>query len=98
GNPTKTGQFSETRRTKATFTAFGMSKRPGRSVSNDAGLQELLKAKAKAICFVSKAWDYHVRVALGSTNEENLESIRQSVEAARRAGIEVLVDCGHFFD
>src|SRR5436190_23230297 len=49
GNPTDTALFAETRQTKATFTAFGMTKRPGRSVSNDAGLQELLKAKARAI-------------------------------------------------
>ena len=75
-----------------------MVKRAGRSVSNDPGLQDLLRAKAKAICFVAKSWDYHVRVALGCTNEENLEVIRQSIEAARAAGKEVLVDCEHFFD
>ena len=55
-------------------------------------------AKAKAACFVAKSWDYHVRVALGCTNEENLESIRQTVEAAKAAGKEVLIDCEHFFD
>jgi len=98
GNPTDTALFAEERKTRATFTGFGMTKRPGRSVSNDAGLQQLLKAKAKAICFVAKAWDYHVRVALGCTNEENLDSIRQSVAAAKGAGKEVLVDCEHFFD
>ena len=98
GNPTDTALFSETRKSKATFTAFGMTKRAGRSVSNDAGLQTLLNAKSKAICFVAKAWDYHVRVALGCTNEENLESIRDSVAAAKAAGKEVLVDCEHFFD
>jgi 2-isopropylmalate synthase len=97
-NPTDTALFSEPRKTKAMFTAFGMVKRAGRSVSNDAGLQDLLNAKSAAICFVAKSWDYHVRVALGCTNEENLESIRQSVEAAKFAGKEVLVDCEHFFD
>jgi 2-isopropylmalate synthase len=98
GNPTDSALFGEERKTAATFTAFGMTKRPGRSVSNDSGLQGLLKAKAPAVCFVAKSWDYHVRVALGSTNEENLDSIRQSVEAARALGKEVLVDCEHFFD
>ena len=96
GNPTDAALFAEERKTRAIFTAFGMTKRAGRSVSNDAGLQTLLAAKAQAICFVAKAWDYHVRVALGCTNEENLEGIRQSVEAAK--GREVLVDCEHFFD
>ena len=97
-NPTDTALFAEERPMKATFTAFGMVKRAGRSISNDAGLQDLLTAKSKAICFVAKAWDYHVRVALGCSNEENLESVHQSVEAARFAGKEVLVDCEHFFD
>jgi 2-isopropylmalate synthase len=98
GNPTDTALFNEERMTNATFTAFGMTKRAGRSVSNDPGLQTLLQAKAKAICFVAKAWDYHVRVALGCTNEENLESIRDSVAAAKAMGKEVLLDCEHFFD
>jgi 2-isopropylmalate synthase len=97
-NRTDTALFAETRPTAATFTAFGMTKRPGRSVSNDPGLQDLLAAKASAICFVAKTWDYHVRVALNCTNEENLEAIRQSIEAAKDAGREVLLDCEHFFD
>jgi 2-isopropylmalate synthase len=98
GNPTDTALFAEERAMRATFTAFGMVKRAGRSVSNDAGLQQLLQAKSKAICFVAKSWDYHVRVALGCTNEENIEAIRQSVAAAKAAGKEVLLDCEHFFD
>jgi 2-isopropylmalate synthase len=98
GNPTDIALFSEPRKTKATFTAFGMTKRAGRSVSNDAGLQDLLRAKTAATCFVAKTWDYHVRVALGCTNEENIESIRDSVKAAKEAGKEVIVDCEHFFD
>ena len=53
-----------------------MTRRPGRSASNDPGLAALLDAKADAICFVAKTWDYHVRVALETTNEENLASIR----------------------
>jgi 2-isopropylmalate synthase len=98
GNPTDTALFGAERRTKATFTAFGMTKRAGRSAANDPGLQALLQAKSNAICFVAKSWDYHVRVALGCTNEENLETIRDSVQAAKAAGKEVLVDCEHFFD
>jgi 2-isopropylmalate synthase len=98
GNPTDTALFAEERDTRATFTAFGMVKRAGRSISNDAGFQALLAAKSKAVCFVAKSWDYHVRVALGCSNEENLESIAQSVESATAAGKEALVDCEHFFD
>jgi 2-isopropylmalate synthase len=90
----------------ATFTAFGMTKRAGRSVSNDPGFQATLQAKAGAICLVAKAWDYHVRVALGIANEENRESVSQSVEAVAKAksgpqggaGRECMIDCEHFFD
>lgn len=97
-NPTDTAFFEEKRTSKAAFTAFGMTKRAGRSVENDPGVQALLGASADAICYVAKAWDYHVRVALGCTNEENLEGISASVKAASAAGKVPLVDCEHFFD
>jgi len=98
-NLTDTELFSRERKLNAaTFTAFGMTRRPGRSVSNDPGLVALLAAEADAICFVAKSWDYHVRVALETTPEENLASIRDSVEAATAKGREVLLDCEHFFD
>ena len=97
-NPTDTQLFAEPRNLRTTFTAFGMTRRPGRSASNDPGLVALLQADAAAICFVAKSWDYHVRVALETTLEENLASIRDSVRAARARGREVLLDCEHFFD
>src|SRR6476619_5664451 len=97
-NPTDTQLFAEDRNLGATFTAFGMTRRPGRSTLNDPGLAALLEAKADAICFVAKSWDYHVRVALETTPEENLASIRDSVGAAVATGREVLLDCEHFFD
>ena len=97
-NPTDTQLFAEDRKLGTTFTAFGMTRRPGRSTSNDPGLAALLAAKADAICFVAKSWDYHVRVALETTPEENLASIRDSVAAAVAKGREVLLDCEHFFD
>ncbi|MBD8892797.1 citramalate synthase [Roseibium litorale] len=97
-NPTDTEFFSEKRTQKAAFTAFGMTKRAGRSASNDPGLQQVLAASSDACCFVAKAWDYHVDVALGCTNEENLESIEDTVKAAVAAGKEAMIDCEHFFD
>jgi 2-isopropylmalate synthase len=97
-NPTDTELFSKKRDLKTTFTAFGMTRRPGRSTSNDPGLAATLAAEADAICFVAKSWDYHVRVALETTEEENLASIRDSVRAAKAKGREVLLDCEHFFD
>jgi len=83
GNLTDTQFFAERQPLKGKFTAFGMTRRPGRSASNDPGLAALLEARADAICFVAKASAYQVRVALDTTNEENLASIRDSVEAAK---------------
>jgi 2-isopropylmalate synthase len=97
-NPTDTNFFAQRRKLRAKVTAFGMTRRPGRSTSNDPGLAAMLEAEADAICFVAKSWDYHVRVALETTEEENLASIRDSVRAAKAKGREVLLDCEHFFD
>src|ERR1700728_1907519 len=97
-NPIDTSFFSERRPMRSCLTAFGMTRRLGRSASNDPGLVALLEAQADAICFVAKSWDYHVRVALETTNEENLASIRDSLRAAEAKGREVLLDCEHFFD
>src|SRR5919199_1057578 len=97
-NPTDSAFFAEKRPMRATFTAFGMTRRAGRSVANDPGLQSLLDAQAPAVAFVAKTWDFHVRLALGISNEENLEAIRESVAAARERGREVILDCEHFFD
>ncbi|HEU4661134.1 MAG TPA: citramalate synthase [Pseudolabrys sp.] len=97
-NPADTELFGKDRNFHTTFTAFGMTRRPGRSASNDPGLAALLEAKADAICFVAKSWDYHVKVALETTGEENIASIRDSVRAAKAKGREVLLDCEHFFD
>ena len=97
-NQTDTALFAEPRKKKESFAAFGMTRRPGRSASNDPGLQDLLQAKSDAVCFVAKSWDYHVEVALKTSNEENLACISDSVAAAIAAGKQAMVDCEHFFD
>lgn len=98
-NDTDTAFFSEKPAfERARFTAFGMVKRAGRSVSNDPGLQALLASKADSVCLVAKTWDYHVRVALGITNEENLAAISESIAAVVATGREAILDCEHFFD
>jgi len=97
-NPTDTAFFAKPRTESASFVAFGMTKRAGVSASNDPGLAALIQASGDAVCLVAKSWDYHVKVALGCSNEENLESISDSVKAVAAAGKEALVDCEHFFD
>lgn len=97
-NPTDTKLFSAKRGLGAKLTAFGMTKRPGRSLANDPGFQAVLAAECDAICLVGKTWDFHVDVALGTSLEENLQGIKDSIAAVVASGREALLDCEHFFD
>ena len=65
---------------KTILTAFGMTKRSGRSAQNDPGLSSILNSNSSAVCLVGKSWDFHVDKALGITNEENLENIKESAK------------------
>ncbi len=80
------------------LTAFGMTKRAGRSAENDPGLSALLNTNAPAICLVGKSWDFHVDVALGITKEENLENIKESAKLFIKNKKEFMFDAEHFFD
>jgi 2-isopropylmalate synthase len=98
-NPTDTAFFSERPPLKAArFTAFGMTKRAGRSAANDPGLSAVLDARADAACLVGKTWDFHVDVALEIPRNENIDGIAQSIAAVKAKGREPLFDAEHFFD
>ncbi|WP_137151441.1 citramalate synthase [Devosia sp. FKR38] len=97
-NPVDTAFFESRRTRSATFTAFGMTKRAGRSAANDPGVQALVNSNADAVCFVAKAWDHQVETALEISLEDNLDNLRETVLAAVAAGKEALIDCEHFFD
>jgi len=98
-NPTDTAFFdAPPKLRRATFTAFGMTKRPGRSAENDPGLAAVLNADVPAICLVGKTWDFHVDVALGIERSENVDMIAASMAAGIERGREAMFDAEHFFD
>jgi len=97
-NPTDSDFFDSRPETRATFTAFGMTKRAGRSAANDDVLAAVLNAETPAVCLVGKTHDFHVSTALGITLAENLESIGASVAHSVARGREALFDAEHFFD
>ena len=97
-NPTDSDFFREAPATRAVMTAFGMTKRVGRSAENDDVLAAVLDAGTPAVCLVGKTHDFHVRTALGVTLEENLEAIAASVRHVVAKGREALFDAEHFFD
>ena len=98
-NPTDDAFFAAAPKlSRARLSAFGMTRRPGRSADNDPGLMAVLNSGAKSVCLVGKTWDFHVSTALNCTLEENLEMIADSLKLAGERVGEVMFDCEHFFD
>jgi 2-isopropylmalate synthase len=98
-NPTDTAFFADRPPLKrARFTAFGMTKRSGRSAANDPSLAQVLDASVDAICLVGKTWDFQVDVALEIPRDENIDNISQSIIAVVTRKREPLFDAEHFFD
>jgi len=96
-NPTDSAFFEARPDTNAQFTAFGMTKRAGRSAENDDVLAAVLNAGTPAVCLVGKTHDFHVTTALGITLDENVETISASIAHCVSQGREALFDAEHFF-
>ncbi len=97
-NPTDSDFFAARPETRATLTAFGMTKRNGFSAANDPTLAAVVNAGTSAVCLVGKAHPYHVTTALQIALEENLEAIGASIAHVVRLGREAIFDAEHFFD
>jgi 2-isopropylmalate synthase len=98
-NPTDDAFFADPPRlVRARLTAFGMTRRAGRSADNDPGLAALLSTPVRALCLVGKTWDFQVEVALGVGLADNVGMIADSIAHATRRADEVLFDAEHFFD
>src|SRR5882672_3320616 len=98
-NPTDDAFFKSLPALKhARLSAFGMTRRAGRSASNDPGLTATLGSGAKVACLVGKTWDFHVETALAVSLEENLAMIVDSVALAAQRLDEAIFDAEHFFD
>ncbi|MFN3724260.1 MAG: citramalate synthase [Paracoccaceae bacterium] len=97
-NPTDSEFFGAVPQTRAVMTAFGMTKRVGRSADNDDVLALVLDAGTKAVCLVGKTHEFHVTTALGCTLEENRAAIAESIAHVVARGREALFDAEHFFD
>jgi 2-isopropylmalate synthase len=78
--------------------AFGSTRRVQGKVDSDDTLRHLLAARTGIVCIVGKCWDYHVTEALGTTLDEGVAMVADSVEFLAGAGREVFFDAEHFFD
>jgi 2-isopropylmalate synthase len=100
-NPKDFEYFQEVRKLPlrhARVVAFGMTRRKGVAPAADTCLKALLDAQAPVITIVGKTWDLHVLEVLGTTLDENLRMIADSVAYCTAQGREVIYDAEHFFD
>jgi 2-isopropylmalate synthase len=86
------------RLTTSTLVAFGSTRRARGRVDSDDTLRHLVEANVGTVCIVGKSWDYHVTEALGTTLDEGVAMVADSVAFLRSQGLEVMFDAEHFFD
>ena len=82
----------------AKVSAFGSTRHANKDVEADDNVKALLEAKTPVVTIVGKSWDFHVTQALGTTLEENLHMIADTVAYLKAKGLEVIYDAEHFFD
>ncbi len=78
--------------------AFGSTRKPGVKVSEDRQIEELIRAETPVITVFGKSWDLHVKEALRTSLEENLDMVYETVEFLKKHTEEVIFDAEHFFD
>ena len=78
--------------------AFGMTRRVGKKVDEDANMKALVAAGTPVITVVGKSWDFHVIEALRTTLEENLHAVKDTVVYLKKNADKVFFDAEHFFD
>jgi 2-isopropylmalate synthase len=100
-NPRDQSFFEQARQLRlghARLTAFGSTRRAGISCEKDPNLQALLRTGLGTLCIFGKSWTFQVTEALGTSLEENLELIEQSVRYLKQRAEQVIFDAEHFFD
>jgi 2-isopropylmalate synthase len=100
-NPRDVAFFNEARSLQlrhARITAFGATRRKSFSCETDPSIQSLIKARTPVVTIFGKSWELHVREALRTNLEENLEIIADSVRYLSARVPLVIYDAEHFFD
>lgn len=99
-NPKDRDFFAEAQRysLRCRLSAFGATRRAGTPVGQDPSIRALLEAQTQTVTIFGKSWSLHVREALGTTPEENLAMIADTVAFLKGNGRDVIYDAEHFFD
>ena len=100
-NPKDVEFFQEARKLKlkhARICAFGMTRRKNCDPAEDICLRALIDSGAPVITIVGKTSTLHVTEVLGTTLDENVAMIADSIAYCKKQGREVIYDAEHFFD
>lgn len=100
-NPKDVGFFREIANyqlKQARIAAFGATFHPSSTASTDLNLKALLEANTELVTIFGKSWTVHVKDALHTTPERNLQIISESIDFLRQQGKTVFYDAEHFFD
>ena len=81
----------------ARLAVFTRTARAETDPARDPLLKMAADAPVPVAVIYGKAWLYQVTEVLGTTAEENLRLIRESIRVLREAGKEVVFDAEHFF-
>src|SRR5437870_48149 len=102
GSNVKDVEFFELARRRAfrnsKLAAFSMTRRKGMPVERDEQMRMLLAAETPVITIVGKTWLLHVTEVLGTTPDENLAMIADSVKFFKDRRKTVFDDAEHAFD
>ena len=77
---------------------FGSTRRKNTNVNDDQNIKAFLATGIKNVTIFGKSWELHVKAALETTLEENLEMIKDTVSYLRQNGMDIIYDAEHFFD
>jgi 2-isopropylmalate synthase len=100
-NPKDADFFEQARKIpwkNAKITAFGATCRARGKPEDDANIQALVSANTQICTIFGKSWDLHVLDVLGTSLEDNLRIIEQSVAYLKTQDRRVMYDGEHFFD
>ncbi|MBR4949510.1 MAG: citramalate synthase [Clostridia bacterium] len=78
--------------------AFGSTRKPNEKTSESPIVKALLEVAASVISVVGKSSVLHVKEVLGTSLEENLSMIFDTVSILKENSKEVIFDAEHFFD
>jgi 2-isopropylmalate synthase len=91
-------QASKVTLENAKLVAFGSTRYKNTDVKEDAGVAALMSANTPCVAIFGKSWDLHVTDVLGTTLDENIAMVRDTLRYFKDQGKEVIFDAEHFFD